>query len=48
MILSKGLSPEEAANQVVRLLAFAGDKGTPGSPYPSAGFRFAKAGDGKR
>jgi hypothetical protein len=40
MVLSKGLTPAASADQVVRLLAFAGDKGLRGSPYPPAGFRY--------
>ncbi|MBM4068320.1 MAG: hypothetical protein FJ271_05175 [Planctomycetes bacterium] len=39
MILSKGLPPSLAADQVPSLLAFAGDKPIPGSPYPPACFR---------
>lgn len=39
MILGKHLSPPEAANQLVRLVAFAGDGEIENSPYASAGFR---------
>jgi hypothetical protein len=40
MILEKGLTPAAAAQQLVRLVRFAGDEAIPGSPYPPAGFRF--------
>jgi hypothetical protein len=39
MILTKGLTPAEAADQVLRLLPFAGDEPIAGSPFPPAGFR---------
>lgn len=39
MILSKGLPPSAAAEQVRNLLAFAGDEPIAGSPYPPACFR---------
>ena len=39
MILSKGLSPADAAGQLVRMLSFAGDKGFEGAAYRPAGFR---------
>jgi hypothetical protein len=39
MILAKGLSPAEAADQVYRLLPFAGDDYVPGGAYAPAGFR---------
>jgi hypothetical protein len=39
MILSKGLTPTQAAGQVLRLLPFAGDETLAGSPFPPAGFR---------
>lgn len=39
MILSKGLPPSAAADQVRNLLAFAGDEPVAGSPYPPACFR---------
>lgn len=39
MILAKGLAPADAAQQLVKQLAFAGSKPHPGSPYPPAGFR---------
>lgn len=44
MILSKGLSPQKAADVIVDLLPFAGDVDVPGSPYRSAGFRFLSLG----
>ena len=40
MILGKGLPPAEAAAQLVKLIRFAGDESSPGSPYAPAGFRF--------
>jgi hypothetical protein len=40
MVLGKGLAPARAAEQLVRLVRFAGDEPLPGSPYPPAGFRF--------
>ena len=40
MILGKGLSPDEAAAQVLRLIGFAGQEAPEGSPYPPAGFTF--------
>ncbi len=42
MILAKGLPPEEAAAQLPRLIAYAGDTEAPDSPYAAAGFRFFK------
>jgi hypothetical protein len=39
MVLGRGLSPTEAAQQVFRLIGYAGDDDLPGSPYPAAGFR---------
>ena len=43
MILEKGLPPARAAEQLVRLVRFAGDEPMPGSPYLPAGFRFFSA-----
>jgi hypothetical protein len=40
MILEKRLPPAKAAEQLVRLVRFAGDEQIPGSPYSPAGFRF--------
>jgi len=40
MILEKRLPPARAAEQLVRLVRFAGDEQIPGSPYSPAGFRF--------
>jgi hypothetical protein len=40
MMLEKGLPPAEAAEQLLRLVRFAGDEPVPGSPYHPAGFRF--------
>lgn len=46
MMLEKGLPPAEAAEQLLRLVRFAGDEPIPGSPYQPAGFRFfAPAGE---
>jgi hypothetical protein len=39
MILGRGFSPADAADRVLRLISYAGDKDVPGSPYPAAGFR---------
>lgn len=39
LVLGRGLPPAEAARQVLGLIAYAGDKDVPGSPYPAAGFR---------
>jgi hypothetical protein len=43
LILSKNLSPAEAADQLCQLIGFAGDTTAPGSPYLPAGFRFFQA-----
>jgi hypothetical protein len=40
MMLEKGLTPAEAAKQLLQLVRFAGDEPIPGSPYHPAGFRF--------
>ncbi len=45
MILGKHLSPAEAAGQLVRLVAFAGDGEVEDSPYASAGFRIFGTGE---
>ena len=39
MVLGRGISPADAAQQVLYLIAYAGDRDLPGSPYPAAGFR---------
>jgi len=39
MVLGRGLSPADAAKEVLRLVGYAGDKDLPNSPYPAAGFR---------
>jgi hypothetical protein len=39
MVLGRGLSPADAAQEVLRLIGYAGDKSLPDSPYPAAGFR---------
>jgi hypothetical protein len=39
MVLGRGISPADAAQQVLHLIAYAGDRDLPGSPYPAAGFR---------
>lgn len=44
MILSKGLTPADAAEQLPRLLSFAGDQGFADAAYPAAGFRFMMPG----
>jgi hypothetical protein len=44
MILARSLQPQAAADQVVRLLAFAGDHQPGDSPYPPAHFRFWQSG----
>ena len=40
MILAQHLTPAQAAEQLPRLLTFAGDESPSGSPYAAAGFRF--------
>ncbi|MFO0864298.1 MAG: hypothetical protein U0744_06515 [Gemmataceae bacterium] len=40
MMLSKGLTPQQAAEHLPRILKYAGDTAPPGSPYGPAGFRF--------
>ena len=40
MMLEKGLSPANAAQQLLSLVRFAGDETIAGSPYLPAGFRF--------
>lgn len=40
MILEKGLAPAQAAEQLLRLVRFAGTEDLPGSPYRPAGFCF--------
>jgi hypothetical protein len=40
MILEHYLPPEEAAEQVKRLVAFAGDRTSRNCPYPPTRFRF--------
>ncbi len=42
LMLSKHLSPEDAAKTMLKMIAWAGDKSPPGSPYGAAGFRFFK------
>lgn len=44
LILAKGLSPNAAAEQLVRLLPFAGHEGDPGAVYRAAGFTFLPPG----
>jgi len=39
MVLGRGLSPAAAAEQVIGLIGYAGEKDLTGSPYPAAGFR---------
>jgi hypothetical protein len=39
LILARGMSPAQAAEELPRLLTFAGDQGALGSRYPAAGFR---------
>lgn len=43
MVLDKNLPPAEAARQLTRLVAFAGDEAIEGSPYAPAGFRYFPA-----
>jgi hypothetical protein len=40
MVLEKGLAPGKAAEQLLRLVRFAGTEDLPGSPYRPAGFCF--------
>ena len=44
MILARRLPPQVAADQVTKLLAFAGDEAAEDSPYPPAHFRFWRPG----
>jgi hypothetical protein len=44
MILAKGMTPEAAAAQLPRLIAYAGDQDLRDSPYAAAGFRFYRPG----
>ena len=44
LILARGMAPADAADQLTRLLTFAGDKGFSGSVYPAAGFKFMSPG----
>src|SRR5262249_47111502 len=39
MILSRGMNPRQAADQIGKLLPFSGDKGIPGTVFGGAGFR---------
>ena len=39
MVLGRGISPEEAGQQLERLVRYSGDQAPPGSPYRAAGFR---------
>lgn len=39
LVLGQGLSPAEAADQLLRLIPIAGDKATPGTAFRPAGFR---------
>jgi hypothetical protein len=43
MVLGYGMTPAQAAEQVGRLLTFAGDETVPGSPFAPAGFRIVTA-----
>lgn len=47
MILGKGIAPAIAADHLVSLVRFAGDKAPKGSPYAAAGFRFFAPGGGR-
>lgn len=40
LMLAKGLTPERAAEQVLRQLGYAGEEAPEGSPYPALDFRF--------
>ncbi len=40
MMLAKGMSAEDAASLLPKLVAYAGDERPDSSPYPAAGFRF--------
>jgi hypothetical protein len=39
LVLCRGMRPKEAADQLRKLMPFAGDKDVPGTPFKSAGFR---------
>jgi hypothetical protein len=43
LILNRDLEPAKAAAILPTLISFAGDRTSPGSPYPAAGFRFFPA-----
>jgi hypothetical protein len=43
LILARGMSPQEAAAELPRLLTFAGDQAAPGSHHAAAGFRLVEA-----
>jgi hypothetical protein len=43
LILSKGLDPDKAAEQLPKVVGYAGDAAPPGCPYRPAGFRFYPA-----
>ena len=43
MILNRGWDPADAAAQLPKLVAYAGERAPKGSPYPPAGFRFFPA-----
>src|SRR5262249_55237387 len=40
LILAKHFTPAQAAEELPRLLTFAGEQTTPAAPYAAAGFRF--------
>lgn len=42
MVLMRGMDPEKAGEQIVKLMPFAGDKKVPDTIMPAAGFRFVK------
>jgi hypothetical protein len=46
MILSRGMTPAQAADQVLRLLPFAGDAEVEGGAIAPAGFRLVTPDDG--
>jgi hypothetical protein len=47
LILSRGLPPGEAANQMHQLLTFAGDSGPGDAIFPAARFRIVEGGSGR-
>ena len=43
-VLSRGMEPAEAAKALLAAMPAAGDRASPGAPFPALGFRFVPAG----